>query len=609
MAVVLQSLYVIQLQPLTLSASSFQVDSPQGTVVGNILGTSIGSTIAFNSLVPPGALQIVGTSLQVGPTPSGTPGTVTFNLVETMLGATNTPNISYGFSVSELAAIPVNTAVPTITGTPQVGQTLTASTGTWTNIPTSYTYQWASSSGGAISGATAASYTPTTADVGNTLTVYVVATNASGSSVPVPSASTSAVAVGVPVNTVPPTISGTPQVGQTLTATSGAWTNLPTSFAYQWNRARTAILGAIASTYVPVAGDIRNTLTVSVIATNATGSSAPAISAATGVVAAAAAGQYPTLLNGYVLRPAFQVAGVDYAVGVPAGTVLTDWQALSGPGITVRADVSPPYVRVDDTSNVVISGVDFSLHGGAYLYFVNCPNLTVVNSNFGGVNMLSTPASVIQGDAASSNLTITHCSIDGAGDLLGPGTGPGESGLINHQGGGTTTLTYNWLKNGTQHVLESNQQTAIKSNIVYKNNLVEQFGFDLGSHVNYLEYAYGDMDSVDVEYNTFYNTPHGANGGEALQWYGQGGYIHQCTWAFNVMIATGGAPGTANSVMMHGGDPSTGNIGSGHDNYIDLTAAYFMYYPNVMTGWKLWNIFDMTTGALIPNPPEAMQGP
>jgi hypothetical protein len=37
-----------------------------------------------------------------------------------------------------------------------------------------------------------------------------------------------------PVNSSPPTISGTPQVGQTLTSTTGTWTNNPTSYARQW---------------------------------------------------------------------------------------------------------------------------------------------------------------------------------------------------------------------------------------------------------------------------------------------------------------------------------------------------------------------------------------
>lgn len=94
-----------------------------------------------------------------------------------------------------------------------------------------------------------------------------------------------------PVNIVLPGlpgITGTAQVGQILTASNGTWTNLPTSFAYQWNRgAGGAIPGATASTYVPVTGDIGNTLTVSVVATNSIGPSSPVQSAATPAVIAA----------------------------------------------------------------------------------------------------------------------------------------------------------------------------------------------------------------------------------------------------------------------------------------------------------------------------------
>lgn len=39
-------------------------------------------------------------------------------------------------------AIPINVIIPSISGTPQVGQTLTANPGQWTNNPTSYAYQW-----------------------------------------------------------------------------------------------------------------------------------------------------------------------------------------------------------------------------------------------------------------------------------------------------------------------------------------------------------------------------------------------------------------------------------------------------------------------------------
>src|ERR1700736_2566984 len=176
--------------------------------------------------------------------------------------------------------IPTNPAAPTISGTPRVGQTLTATTGTWTHNPTSFTYQW-KRAGGAISGATVSTYVPVAADVGNTLTVAVVATNSGGSSTPATSAATGAVIDIIATNSSVPTISGTAQVGQTLTATTGTWTHNPTSFTYQWNRAGGAISGATASTYVPVTGDLGNTLTVSVVATNSGGSSSAAPCSAT----------------------------------------------------------------------------------------------------------------------------------------------------------------------------------------------------------------------------------------------------------------------------------------------------------------------------------------
>jgi hypothetical protein len=184
--------------------------------------------------------------------------------------------------------IPVNTTLPSISGTAQVGQTLTAAQGIWTNIPDVFTYQW-NRGGTAIVGATASTYVPVAADVGALLTISVVATNASGPSLPATSGSTASVIDIIPTNTSVPVISGTAQVGQTLTATSGTWTHNPTSYGYQWNRLGAAIAGATSSTYVLVAADTGDTLTVSVIATNSGGPSSSATSAATAAVTAAGA--------------------------------------------------------------------------------------------------------------------------------------------------------------------------------------------------------------------------------------------------------------------------------------------------------------------------------
>ena len=60
-----------------------------------------------------------------------------------------------------------------------------------------------------------------------------------------------------PQNTSPPTISGTPKVGSTLTANEGTWANAPTSFTYQWQRCASGggacgdIVAGTAKTYTP----------------------------------------------------------------------------------------------------------------------------------------------------------------------------------------------------------------------------------------------------------------------------------------------------------------------------------------------------------------------
>jgi hypothetical protein len=200
----------------------------------------------------------------------------------------------FGGGTVNAGSAPVNTAPPTISGTAAQGQTLTASPGSWTGSPPpTFGFQWqrcntAGSNCANIAAATAPTYPLTAADVGATIVVVVTATN-SGGSTPASSAPT-AVVTGAPVNTSPPTISGSAAPGQTLTASPGNWTGWPPpTFGYQWQRCDVTggncvnISGATGSTYTLTAADVGATIVVVVTATNTSGS-VSASSAATGVV-------------------------------------------------------------------------------------------------------------------------------------------------------------------------------------------------------------------------------------------------------------------------------------------------------------------------------------
>ena len=140
------------------------------------------------------------------------------------------------------------TGVPTIDGTAQVGQTLTADTSGIDDEDglnqVVFSYQWIRNDGNAnedIAGATGSSYTLTGDDEGTAIKVTVSFDDDAGNTESLPSDPTGEVAAKPNTQaTGAPTISGTAQVGQTLTAdTSGIddedrLTNVV--FSYQWVR-------------------------------------------------------------------------------------------------------------------------------------------------------------------------------------------------------------------------------------------------------------------------------------------------------------------------------------------------------------------------------------
>ncbi len=219
----------------------------------------------------------------------------TIRVEESVPGASGTTGRSTSDqTASVVQAPPSNTAPPTISGTTTQGQVLTESHGTWTNSPTSFTYQWqdcdsAGSGCANIAGATGQTYTLAASNLGHRIVVVETATNSTGSTA-ASSAATGVVVMPVPSNTSGPTVSGILLQGQVLTESHGTWTNNPTAYAYQWEDCNgsgascTPILGATGQTYALQGSDVGHTLAVLESASNTSGAGTPASSAATGVV-------------------------------------------------------------------------------------------------------------------------------------------------------------------------------------------------------------------------------------------------------------------------------------------------------------------------------------
>jgi Bacterial Ig-like domain (group 3) len=195
-------------------------------------------------------------------------------------------------SVGDVGDVPVELSAPSITGAAQEGQTLQVDPGGWRGQP-SYEYSWwecDSDTCSQIPGATSSTFVPTSAQLGDELFAYVTAVGSVGSNTDYTDNTAAVVAEPVPSISVAPTISGNNSVGDVLTATTGAWSNSPTSYGYQWERCSSAgshclpISGASRGSYTLTSADTGFTIEIQITAANYGGSGSPASSTSTGAV-------------------------------------------------------------------------------------------------------------------------------------------------------------------------------------------------------------------------------------------------------------------------------------------------------------------------------------
>ena len=138
-----------------------------------------------------------------------------------------------------------------------------------------------------------------------------------------------------PSNSGLPVVSGSAQVGQTLSASTGSWSGTaPISYAYQWQRCGSscANVGSNQATYVLSSADVGSRMQVVVTASNGAGSGS-ATSAQTAVVAAQANSGTLTV----PLASAGDDGDVDLSGAQSAGYPPSGTAAVNAAGKTVTA--------------------------------------------------------------------------------------------------------------------------------------------------------------------------------------------------------------------------------------------------------------------------------
>ena len=288
----------------------------------------------------------------------------------------------YQFSVTSTVTVRNSPATgqPTISGTAQVGETLTAETDGiedadgLTNV--SFSYQWIRSDGRTdtnIAGQTTSTYTLVSADEGQTIKARVSFTDDANNPETLTSLATAAVEpqANTPA-TGAPTISGTAQVGETLTAEINGIADADglskVVFTYQWLSSRDAeIQGATDSTYTLAATDEGKTIKVQVSFTDDANNPETLTSLATAAVEAKAnspATGAPTISGTAQVGETLTAETLDIvdADGLSTAAYSYQWIAVDGATDTeIQGATDPTYtLAVADEGNTIKVKVSFT---------------------------------------------------------------------------------------------------------------------------------------------------------------------------------------------------------------------------------------------------------
>ncbi|HEX3993557.1 MAG TPA: right-handed parallel beta-helix repeat-containing protein [Acetobacteraceae bacterium] len=306
--------------------------------------------------------------------------------------------------------------------------------------------------------------------------------------------------------------------------------------------------------------------------------------------AAAPAGDplLPGILLHYAARPPWKVAGVDYAVGVPAGTHLLDPATIAIEGVAVDAT---NHTIVVSGNNVTISGYEFGRSGGWGIHVdAKAANTVVKNCNFlVGDNHLVP----INAGAGSGNLTILDNTFNAANNS------GAVWALVNYNGSGRFVAEYNTFENSPDDAIDFGAGTMTT---VVEYNVFENLGTDPQAHADAVQYVGVTSNNSVISFNTVYQA--NPSGNQGLQIEAQNGStITNTLVENNVIVAKGGARTMSFSIFVGAASgPNTIDGAVVANNYIDFSGAYGPFYKPTGSHLTYTGNVDMIGGRLLPGP-------
>ena len=310
---------------------------------------------------------------------------------------------------------------------------------------------------------------------------------------------------------------------------------------------------------------------------------------------------FPTLLTRYRARPPWNVAGIDFAVGIPSNVILKDPRSAALPSACSLGGTT-----VKCSGTVTLDGYDFSLNNGTTLIITggdvtvqNC--LFIVGSNQGALGK-------ILDVSGTTNATFLHNDFDGSNIAVTPQRGQ----TINVANKGTITFRYNYFHNSGGDMIDFSDGPQVN---IIQYNVFKDIGLKT-AHSDTLQWCRSIVSNSDLSFNTIVQAGLGLSGMGLIV------PNSECTGAkmSNVLVHNNTLVSrlrdnfaTGATVSQDAGPASADHVAV-FDNYVDPTGIIrFTGSPWFPTGSygadlprpsALHSLIDMRTGFAIPVPSQ-----